>query len=188
MATQALEKGWSLFKYSLRELFVLFHQLWCGKLISDSIVNLWGELRCSCAYSLAGFLFGQPCKIVTKATVWDCFVVLQQAVIFVDNAGSDVVLGILPLARELLRRGTKVWVLCSQHFFLCCFLPFFFASILLLTGFYSRPSSSVDVTSGNEVSIWSCSRFLKNKVEIYSRFNHFCWDFSSFEPVLLESS
>ena len=31
-----------------------------------------------------------------------------QAVIFVDNAGSDVVLGILPFARELLRRGTKV--------------------------------------------------------------------------------
>lgn len=32
----------------------------------------------------------------------------KKAVIFVDNAGSDVVLGILPLARELLRRGTKV--------------------------------------------------------------------------------
>lgn len=106
-----------------------------------------------CAYSLAGFLFGQPCKILTRATVWDCFVVLQQAVIFVDNAGSDVVLGILPLARELLRRGTKVWVLCSLHFFLFCFLPFFFASTLLLTGFYSRPPSSVDVTPGNEVSI-----------------------------------
>lgn len=105
-----------------------------------------------CAYSMAGFLFGQPCKILTRATVWDCFVVLQQAVIFVDNAGSDVVLGILPLARELLRRGTKVWVLCSLHF-LCCFLPFFFASTLLLTGFYSRPPSSVDVTPGNEVSI-----------------------------------
>ena len=79
-----------------------------------------------CAYSLAGFLFDQPCKILTRATVWDCFVVLQQAVIFVDNAGSDVVLGILPLARELLRRGTTVWVLCSLHFFLCCF-----SSILL---------------------------------------------------------
>lgn len=32
----------------------------------------------------------------------------KKAVIFVDNAGSDVVLGILPFARELLRRGTKV--------------------------------------------------------------------------------
>ncbi|OAE26615.1 hypothetical protein AXG93_4542s1360 [Marchantia polymorpha subsp. ruderalis] len=32
----------------------------------------------------------------------------SQAVIFVDNSGSDVILGILPFARELLRRGTKV--------------------------------------------------------------------------------
>lgn len=31
-----------------------------------------------------------------------------QAVIFVDNSGADVVLGILPFARELLRRGTVV--------------------------------------------------------------------------------
>ncbi|CAN6178253.1 unnamed protein product [Urochloa humidicola] len=31
-----------------------------------------------------------------------------QAVIFVDNSGADVILGILPFARELLRRGTKV--------------------------------------------------------------------------------
>lgn len=32
----------------------------------------------------------------------------KKAVIFVDNSGSDVVLGVLPFARELLRRGTKV--------------------------------------------------------------------------------
>ncbi|OMO51484.1 hypothetical protein COLO4_37644 [Corchorus olitorius] len=31
-----------------------------------------------------------------------------QAVIFVDNSGADVILGILPFARELLRRGTQV--------------------------------------------------------------------------------
>ncbi|KAM0899461.1 hypothetical protein ACQ4PT_021318 [Festuca glaucescens] len=31
-----------------------------------------------------------------------------QAVIFVDNSGADIILGILPFARELLRRGTKV--------------------------------------------------------------------------------
>ncbi|PWA36902.1 hypothetical protein CTI12_AA567920 [Artemisia annua] len=31
-----------------------------------------------------------------------------QAVIFVDNSGADIVLGILPFARELLRRGTQV--------------------------------------------------------------------------------
>ncbi|CAK9220477.1 unnamed protein product [Sphagnum troendelagicum] len=32
----------------------------------------------------------------------------KKAVIFVDNSGADVVLGILPFARELLQRGTKV--------------------------------------------------------------------------------
>jgi damage-control phosphatase, subfamily II, stand-alone protein len=32
----------------------------------------------------------------------------QRALLFVDNAGSDVILGMLPLARELARRGTHV--------------------------------------------------------------------------------
>lgn len=32
----------------------------------------------------------------------------MQAVIFVDNSGADIILGILPFARELLRHGTKV--------------------------------------------------------------------------------
>ncbi len=32
----------------------------------------------------------------------------REALLFVDNAGSDVVLGMIPLARELLRRGTGV--------------------------------------------------------------------------------
>lgn len=32
----------------------------------------------------------------------------RAAVLFVDNAGPDVLLGMLPLARELLRRGTQV--------------------------------------------------------------------------------
>lgn len=32
----------------------------------------------------------------------------RRALLFVDNAGADVVLGMLPLARELLRRGTEV--------------------------------------------------------------------------------
>ncbi|KAM7258013.1 hypothetical protein ACFE04_013754 [Oxalis oulophora] len=32
----------------------------------------------------------------------------KKAIIFVDNSGADVILGILPFARELLRRGTKV--------------------------------------------------------------------------------
>ncbi|KAH9603550.1 hypothetical protein KSS87_011313 [Heliosperma pusillum] len=33
---------------------------------------------------------------------------LMIAVIFVDNSGADIILGILPFARELLRRGTQV--------------------------------------------------------------------------------
>ncbi|MCX5661355.1 MAG: ARMT1-like domain-containing protein [Planctomycetota bacterium] len=32
----------------------------------------------------------------------------RSALLFVDNAGSDVLLGMLPLAREMLRRGTNV--------------------------------------------------------------------------------
>uniref|UniRef100_A0ACD5ZRT5 Uncharacterized protein n=1 Tax=Avena sativa TaxID=4498 RepID=A0ACD5ZRT5_AVESA len=32
----------------------------------------------------------------------------EKAVIFVDNSGADIILGILPFARELLRRGTTV--------------------------------------------------------------------------------
>lgn len=34
-----------------------------------------------------------------------------RALLFVDNSGADVVLGMLPLARELLQRGTEV----SEH-------------------------------------------------------------------------
>uniref|UniRef100_A0A8D9BB08 4'-phosphopantetheine phosphatase n=1 Tax=Cacopsylla melanoneura TaxID=428564 RepID=A0A8D9BB08_9HEMI len=37
----------------------------------------------------------------------------ERAAIFVDNSGIDVVLGMLPFARELLRRGTKV-ILCAN--------------------------------------------------------------------------
>lgn len=32
----------------------------------------------------------------------------RSAVLFIDNAGPDIVLGMLPLARELVRRGTRV--------------------------------------------------------------------------------
>jgi len=37
----------------------------------------------------------------------------EKCCIFVDNAGADVILGVLPLAREMLKRGTKV-VLCAN--------------------------------------------------------------------------
>ena len=39
----------------------------------------------------------------------------RKAVVFVDNAGSDVVLGMVPLVRELLRRGTHVVVTANTH-------------------------------------------------------------------------
>jgi hypothetical protein len=32
----------------------------------------------------------------------------SKALLFVDNAGADVLLGMVPFARELLKRGTKV--------------------------------------------------------------------------------
>jgi Damage-control phosphatase ARMT1-like domain len=32
----------------------------------------------------------------------------KKAIVFVDNAGSDVLLGMLPFVRELLQRGTQV--------------------------------------------------------------------------------
>lgn len=35
------------------------------------------------------------------------------AVIFVDNSGVDIILGVIPFARELLKRGTKV-ILCAN--------------------------------------------------------------------------
>jgi type II pantothenate kinase len=37
-----------------------------------------------------------------------------KAVMFVDNSGSDVVLGMLPLCRELLRRGTAVMLAANS--------------------------------------------------------------------------
>lgn len=43
------------------------------------------------------------------------------AAIFVDNSGIDIVLGILPFARELLQRGTKV-IETSTHIMLMVFL------------------------------------------------------------------
>ena len=38
----------------------------------------------------------------------------RKALIFVDNAGADVVLGVLPLARELTRRGTQVVLAANE--------------------------------------------------------------------------
>lgn len=38
---------------------------------------------------------------------------LRRVLVFVDNAGADVVLGMLPLARELLRGGAEVVLACN---------------------------------------------------------------------------
>ncbi|KAL9262285.1 Damage-control phosphatase-like protein [Drosera capensis] len=38
----------------------------------------------------------------------DIFYFVLLAIIFVDNSGADIILGVLPFARELLRRGTQV--------------------------------------------------------------------------------
>ncbi|KAF9667873.1 hypothetical protein SADUNF_Sadunf15G0068500 [Salix dunnii] len=38
----------------------------------------------------------------------------NRALLFVDNSGADVVLGMLPLARELLRRGTEVVLVANS--------------------------------------------------------------------------
>ncbi|RWV85103.1 hypothetical protein GW17_00053130 [Ensete ventricosum] len=40
-----------------------------------------------------------------------------QAVIFVDNSGADIILGVLPFARELLRRGTTVYLVLFGNVF-----------------------------------------------------------------------
>lgn len=38
----------------------------------------------------------------------------KRALLFVDNSGADIVLGMLPLARELLRRGTEVVLVANS--------------------------------------------------------------------------
>ena len=32
----------------------------------------------------------------------------SKAVVFVDNSGADIILGVIPLAREMIRHGTRV--------------------------------------------------------------------------------
>jgi type II pantothenate kinase len=39
----------------------------------------------------------------------------RKAVVFVDNAGADLTLGMIPLIRELLRRGTEVVAAANTH-------------------------------------------------------------------------
>lgn len=39
----------------------------------------------------------------------------KKAMVLVDNAGADVVLGMIPLCRELARRGTQVFIAANTH-------------------------------------------------------------------------
>lgn len=39
---------------------------------------------------------------------FNLFPISWQVIIFVDNSGADIILGILPFARELLRHGSQV--------------------------------------------------------------------------------
>ncbi|XP_010470579.1 PREDICTED: uncharacterized protein At2g17340-like isoform X1 [Camelina sativa] len=45
----------------------------------------------------------------------------KKAVIFVDNSGADIILGILSFARELLLRGTQVCTFDNDRVFLFLF-------------------------------------------------------------------
>lgn len=80
--------------------------LWCNLGV---LSWLWTYCMKRSGYSHTVVIFS---ALICRNFNWCCFHVPEQAVIFVDNSGSDVVLGILPFARELLRRGTKV-----------CYLP-----------------------------------------------------------------
>ena len=60
--------------------------------------------------------------------LWGCIFVLQ-AMIFVADVGSNLAIGILPHAKELLQRGAKVWVLFITMFF---FFSFFLHIIVLM--------------------------------------------------------
>jgi Protein of unknown function DUF89. len=56
------------------------------------------------------------------------------AAVFVDNSGIDIVLGVLPFARELLQRGTKV-IVTSTHIIFTLFFSqnFVFKNALRLS-------------------------------------------------------
>lgn len=62
--------------------------------------------------SVVTFLFFyrvfQCTEIYNGFTFTNVLTFIPQAVIFVDNSGADIILGILPFARELLRHGAQV--------------------------------------------------------------------------------
>ena len=64
-----------------------------------------GEPQFLC--SKAGHGYESPPSLLPAGSVQSPY---KRVVMFVDNAGADVVLGMLPLARELLKMGAEVGV------------------------------------------------------------------------------
>jgi uncharacterized protein with ATP-grasp and redox domains len=52
---------------------------------------------------------------LAKATAWLIEHVPRRAVVFADNAGADVVLGLLPMARYLIGNGVEVIIAANHH-------------------------------------------------------------------------
>ncbi|OAY29044.1 damage-control phosphatase At2g17340 [Manihot esculenta] len=77
-----------------------------------------GSAQLAEVFSRDGMSFLASCQnLVPRPWVVDDFYTFKvkwskkswkKAVVFVDNSGADIILGILPFARELLRRGTQV--------------------------------------------------------------------------------
>uniref|UniRef100_A0A0N5A818 4'-phosphopantetheine phosphatase n=1 Tax=Syphacia muris TaxID=451379 RepID=A0A0N5A818_9BILA len=74
---------------------------------------------------LAGNVFDWGAKEVVQQRKWllddvdDWLEVFENkkyccVLIFADNSGADVILGVLPFAREFLKRGTKVIIACNR--------------------------------------------------------------------------
>ncbi|KAJ8683639.1 hypothetical protein QAD02_019431 [Eretmocerus hayati] len=84
----------------------------------------WGASEVALLMESSKFLFDDAeTKIPERPWLQDClddWIKRMQeepphrcATIFVDNSGADIILGILPFARDLLQRGTKV-ILCAN--------------------------------------------------------------------------
>ncbi|MED6189731.1 hypothetical protein PIB30_098831 [Stylosanthes scabra] len=77
-----------------------------------------GSIELAEAFSREGMSFSSACeKLVPRPWIIDDLDTFKmnwskkkwkKVIIFVDNSGADIILGILPFARELLRRGSQV--------------------------------------------------------------------------------
>uniref|UniRef100_A0A0P6CRZ5 4'-phosphopantetheine phosphatase n=2 Tax=Daphnia magna TaxID=35525 RepID=A0A0P6CRZ5_9CRUS len=98
------------------------HETAATNLLAGNVFD-WGAKEAAALMQIPGFGFQQALAHLQKRPwfvdhVEDWLVRLEEgphrcAAIFVDNSGMDVILGVLPFARELLNRGTKV-ILCAN--------------------------------------------------------------------------